>query len=90
MVLLGPAIAPIAGGTASHYLSWRILQHALGVMGAVGLVLIAFFLPETLDPALLRTRRKGGEKRTGFVWLNPFGGLWLLRSPNVFAVVSCC
>lgn len=89
MILLGPAIAPIAGGAASHYLSWRWLQHALGVMGVAGFVLIIFFLPETLDPEILRTRRDGGQK-TCWVWLNPFSGLALLRSPNVLAVTVAC
>lgn len=88
MVFLGPALAPVAGGAASHYLSWRFLQYALGVMGVVGLVLVILILPETLDPDLLHTRKQGGEKKAGWVWLNPFNSLTLLRSPNVFAVVS--
>lgn len=59
-------------------------------MGVVGVLFIAFLLPETLDTDLLRTKRKGEEKRTGWVWLNPLRGLALLRSPNILAVVSSC
>lgn len=83
-----PIIAPIAGGMIAHYFSWRVLQHMLGVMGFVGLVPIIFLLPETLDPDLLRTKQKGGEQQSGWVWLNPFSSLTLLRSPNILAMVS--
>lgn len=83
-----PTIAPVAAGAIAHYFSWRLVQHALGIMGLIGLVPIFFWVPETLDPDLLRTKQKGGEKQLGWVWLNPFSGLSLLRSPNIVIVVS--
>jgi len=86
--ILGQALAPLAGGFAAHYYSWRIMQYFLGLVGLFVFFLIIFFLPETyhpgkrgvdkLDPSLLPKWRP--------VILNPLQPLWLLRSPNLFAV----
>ncbi|KAF8804007.1 MFS general substrate transporter [Phlegmacium glaucopus] len=87
-ILLGPALAPLAGGFAAHYYSWRLLQQFLGLVGLFVFFLIMFFLPETyhpgergvdkLDPSQLPKWRP--------VILNPLRPLWLLRSPNLLAV----
>ncbi|KAF9043989.1 major facilitator superfamily domain-containing protein [Panaeolus papilionaceus] len=87
-ILLGPALAPLAGGIAAHYFSWRLMQSTLGVVGIMAFILIAFTLPETshpgqrgvdkVDPSSLPTWRP--------VFVNPLGPLWLLRSPNLLAV----
>lgn len=47
-----------------------------------------FFFPETSHPGargIDKAVEKGGNP--GFVFLNPFSSLWLLRSPNLFLVV---
>ncbi|KAI0648498.1 MFS general substrate transporter [Trametes meyenii] len=84
---VGPAIAPVAGGLATHYATWRAAQWAIFAMGLGAYALIVLWLPETLDPAVARAKflqaaGEGGEHRT-FVWLNPFKSLALLRSPNI-------
>jgi MFS family permease len=90
-VLLGPALAPLVGGIAAHYFSWRLLQAALGGVGLLVWLLTFSVFPETyhpgergadnVDPATLSRWRP--------VILNPFDALWILRSPNMLAVVSC-
>ncbi|KAI0781543.1 MFS general substrate transporter [Trametes elegans] len=80
--LFGPAIAPLCGGVASHYFSWRHAQWALFVMGLFALVPVFLWLPETLDPEKLR-RWGATEEHKKPVFLNPFKSLALLRSPNI-------
>ncbi|PIL33166.1 MFS general substrate transporter [Ganoderma sinense ZZ0214-1] len=72
--MVGPAIAPLFGGLATHYASWRYAQWFLAVMGVSAFVPVALWLPETLDPDQLN-KTKGG--------VNPLASLTLLRSPNV-------
>ncbi|KAM5536391.1 hypothetical protein V8D89_009930 [Ganoderma adspersum] len=75
--LLGPAIAPLCGGLATHYASWRYMQWALGVMGITA-------LPETLDPEKLNKAKIEGK--TVLKVLNPFTSLVLLRSPTILVL----
>ena len=80
--MFGPAIAPLCGGLATHYASWRYAQFGLFIMGITAFVPVALWLPETLDPEQLdkvRARRK---------MLNPLASLAVLRSPNVLLPVS--
>ncbi|KAI8974223.1 MFS general substrate transporter [Trametes punicea] len=83
--LFGPAIAPLCGGFATHYFSWRLAQWALFVMGLFALVPVFLFLPETLDPEKLR-RWGATEEHKRPVLLNPFKSLGLLRSPNILVI----
>ncbi|KAF5325444.1 hypothetical protein D9619_010047 [Psilocybe cf. subviscida] len=88
--LLGPSIGPIAGGTATHYFSWRFMQGILGVMGLTAWLTIVFFFPETSQPGArgidqLRTE-EGPNYRPRFVFVNPLRPLALLRSPNLFLI----
>ncbi|KAJ7908793.1 MFS general substrate transporter [Mycena leptocephala] len=48
--LLGNALAPIVGGWAAHYSSWRYLHLALAVFGGVLWFLMLLYLPETSHP----------------------------------------
>ena len=76
-------------GIAAHYYSWRFMQLLLALVGLIVFFIIIFFLPETshpnkrgmdnFDPDLLPKWRP--------VILNPLEPFWLLRSPNVLAVV---
>ncbi|KAF5318029.1 hypothetical protein D9619_012107 [Psilocybe cf. subviscida] len=89
-ILLGPAIAPIAGGTATYYFSWRFMQGSLGVMGLIAWLAIVFFFPETSQPGargIDQLRKKEGQNyRPRFVFVNPLRPLALLRSPNLFLI----
>ncbi|OSD05260.1 MFS general substrate transporter [Trametes coccinea BRFM310] len=83
---VGPAIAPVAGGLATHYATWRAAQWAIFMMGLIPYIPIVFWLPETLDPEVARQKfleASGGKEGRRFVWLNPFRSLALLRSPNI-------
>ncbi|KAJ3486280.1 hypothetical protein NLI96_g4353 [Meripilus lineatus] len=83
-VLLGPAIAPLAGGIATHYYSWRAMQGSLFVFALFMFLVFLAYFPETSHPGARgvdKVVEKGGKVR--LVVLNPFSSLWLLRSPNV-------
>ncbi|KAF9009717.1 major facilitator superfamily domain-containing protein [Cyathus striatus] len=88
--LLGPALAPLVGGTAAHYASWRIMQFSLGVCGVATFISTILFLPETSHPGtrgidkLIASGKRIPQWRP--VILNPFSPLWLLKSPNLFLV----
>ncbi|EIW61025.1 MFS general substrate transporter [Trametes versicolor FP-101664 SS1] len=83
--LFGPAIAPLCGGVATHYFSWRYGQWGLFVLGLLVLIPVYFCLPETLDPE--KRRRWGAtEESKKPIFLNPFKSLGLLRSPNMVVV----
>ncbi|KAI0294293.1 MFS general substrate transporter [Multifurca ochricompacta] len=88
--LMGPSLAPIVGGLAARYASWRVLQFALGLCGASLFAAVLLLLPETSWP---RTRgidkfHEAGEPiDTWRTWLrNPFMHISIFRSPNVLAV----
>ncbi|KIJ33129.1 hypothetical protein M422DRAFT_265000 [Sphaerobolus stellatus SS14] len=93
-VLLGPALAPLAGGLASTYASWRVMQLILFGMALAALFAIMAFLPETNHPGTRGIDKllaqEEAEGRTGgwrFVILNPFQSLTLLKSPNILLIV---
>ncbi|KAF9043992.1 major facilitator superfamily domain-containing protein [Panaeolus papilionaceus] len=85
--LLGPSLAPVAGGTVTYYYSWRIMQGSLGILGFVVWVMMLKFFPETSQPGARGVDEilDKGEK-PGFIFINPLRPLWLLRSPSLFAV----
>ena len=58
---------------------------------SIALVLTMLLLPETSQPGAREVDkiRAKGEK-VGFVILNPFKSLGLLRSPNILLIVSLC
>ncbi|KAI8974224.1 MFS general substrate transporter [Trametes punicea] len=83
---VGPAIAPVAGGIATHYATWRAAPWALFAMAVMAYIPTIFWLPETLGPEIARKKlleAAGGQQGKAFVWLNPFKSLALLRSPNI-------
>ncbi|KIJ12561.1 hypothetical protein PAXINDRAFT_82771, partial [Paxillus involutus ATCC 200175] len=83
--LVGLAIAPLCGGVAAEYWSWRGLHLALGIWGLLQMLLIHIFLPETAHPNTRGVDKMGCSTRM-VVWVNPFSSLGLLRSPNIMAV----
>lgn len=85
--LFGLAAAPLAGGTAAEYWSWRGFQVALGVWGLIQMGLMYWFLPETAHPGtrgIDRLKDEGSRKR--LVLVNPFRSLGMLRSPILILV----
>ena len=89
-VLLGAAIAPFVGGVMAHYYSWRTTQYGLCVAALLSFALTAALQPETAWPGARGVDKLGEREggRTRWVWLNPFGSIGLLRSPNVCLIVS--
>ncbi|GAA5817662.1 hypothetical protein MFLAVUS_011213 [Mucor flavus] len=86
--ILGPAVAPIAGGYIDQYLGWRWIFYIKTIMGGVLTILSYIFIKETLyvpntkklpPPANIKERLQ----RLKF---NPFGSLELLLLPDVAAV----
>ncbi|KIM49869.1 hypothetical protein M413DRAFT_117879 [Hebeloma cylindrosporum] len=95
-VLLGPALAPLAGGLAAHYFSWRLMQLALGFVGLVIFVFALLVFPETYHPGERGVDKVDHAELPTWrpVFVNPLRPLLLLRSPNLMAVVHphwlCC
>ncbi|KAL4255122.1 MFS transporter superfamily protein [Pleurotus pulmonarius] len=99
ITLLGPALAPVTGGLATHYASWRALQWVFLVYGLMLFASIALWLPETSHPGTLGAEKQQREAqdmpgapprqidRLGWVWLNPLSCMALLRSPNLLLVM---
>ncbi|KJA19694.1 hypothetical protein HYPSUDRAFT_856658 [Hypholoma sublateritium FD-334 SS-4] len=86
--LIGPSIAPLAGGYAAQYYSWRAMQGALGVTGIITLYFIWVFLPETSHFSADggKTELKNTKVLRNFISVNPLRPLWLLRSPPFFMI----
>ncbi|KIJ26240.1 hypothetical protein M422DRAFT_192491 [Sphaerobolus stellatus SS14] len=89
-VLLGLAIAPMTGGIAAIYASWRLMPIIIFGISLSCLISVIMFLPETCHPGSrgVDKLREGAELagrtyRPKWVWLNPFQSLKLLRGPNV-------
>ncbi|KAF8638900.1 hypothetical protein AX17_001951 [Amanita inopinata Kibby_2008] len=86
--LLGPALAPLAGGLAAHFASWRMMQLLLGVVGFSVFIVMILYFPETSHPGCRGVDKLQTEERlrwTSFI-VNPLGPLALLRSPNITLV----
>ena len=68
------------------------MQLALGFWGLAAFVWIFLFFPETSHPGARGVEKIDPVKRPTWrpVILNPLAPLWLLRSPNVLAVVGPC
>lgn len=74
------------------------MQGALLVCGLVAFLAVFFGLPETSHPKTRGIDKlhevkhpEGNESKLSLrklVWVNPLASLWLLRSPNLLAVVS--
>ncbi|RXW15013.1 hypothetical protein EST38_g10836 [Candolleomyces aberdarensis] len=94
-VLLGPALAPLAGGAAAHYASWRAMQLILAIAVLLVFISVLLILPETSHPGTrgvdkreVPVSSRNSLKLTMPVILNPFKPLLLLRSPNVLIVAT--
>ncbi|KAF8888325.1 major facilitator superfamily domain-containing protein [Infundibulicybe gibba] len=90
--LLGPALAPPAGGVAAHYASWRVMQLALAIAGFLAFVIMLLFFPETSHPGkrgidkLQLAPASSLRKSWKPYFVNPLRPLALLQSLNILAV----
>ncbi|KAJ9054839.1 Dityrosine transporter 1 [Entomophthora muscae] len=84
--LLGQLLGPIIGGVVTHYASWKHIFFSLAGMGALSVLSILIFLPETLvskKPSPLKsTNRFPFVIRVGKL-PNPFGSLGFLLYAKV-------
>ncbi|KAI6119671.1 major facilitator superfamily domain-containing protein [Pisolithus croceorrhizus] len=85
--LFGLAVAPLAGGTAAEYWSWRGFQVTLGGWCLIQLGLMYWFLPETAHPGTRGIDRlKDESSRKRLVLVNPFKSLGMLKSPILILI----
>ncbi|KAF5348396.1 hypothetical protein D9758_010898 [Tetrapyrgos nigripes] len=79
----------------TQFFSWRIMQFGLGFFGFLVFLVMCVFFPETSIPGNrgiekrrqeLQAQGKPESELKGFVWINPFKELLLLRSPNLLGV----
>ncbi|KAG2066503.1 MFS general substrate transporter [Suillus decipiens] len=87
VTLLGNAIAPFLRGAATQYWSWRNFRYCIGTWGLLEMLLVYLSLPETSHPSTLGIDKLTRRRLIHITWVNPLGSLWLLRSPNLFAVM---
>ncbi|KAJ3566595.1 hypothetical protein NP233_g6898 [Leucocoprinus birnbaumii] len=92
-ILMGPSLAPVAGGIAAQYASWRHMQLIIGILGLIAFGIIWVFFPETSHPGTrgidkLRRQAEGGAKiRWTQYFVNPLSPLGLLRAPNIVTIM---
>ena len=75
-------------GVAAAYFSWRHMHYVLFAAATLAFMIIFLALPETIHPGTRGVDKAPESDKNKFVWLNPLSSLWLLRSPNLLAVVS--
>ncbi|KAG2148788.1 major facilitator superfamily domain-containing protein [Suillus clintonianus] len=85
--LFGFAVAPFIGGAAAQYWSWRNLHYSLAAWGLLEMLLIYLAFPETSHPGTLGIDKLTRRRWIHITWINPLSSLWLLRSPNLLAVM---
>ncbi|KAG1749493.1 MFS general substrate transporter [Suillus lakei] len=86
-MIFGFAVAPFVGGAAAQYWSWRNLHYSLAAWGLLEMLLIYLSFPETSHPGTLGINKLTRRRWFHITWVNPLSSLWLLRSPNLFAVM---
>ncbi|RDL36997.1 MFS general substrate transporter [Venustampulla echinocandica] len=62
---MGPALGPLIGGFINQYTSWRWTFYVLLIWSGANLGMIAFLVPETYHPVLLRNKARKVRKETG-------------------------
>ncbi|KAG2040350.1 major facilitator superfamily domain-containing protein [Suillus americanus] len=87
VTFLGYAVSPFLGGAATEYWSWRNLHYCLGACGLLEMILIYLSFPETSHPGTLGIDKVTRRGWIHITWVNPLSSLWLLRSPNLLAVI---
>ncbi|KFA50000.1 hypothetical protein S40293_05966 [Stachybotrys chartarum IBT 40293] len=87
--LCGPGIAPIIGGALTQAFGWRSTQWYLTVFGGVQILLILFFLPETLQRRPKKEETGGKMTVGGFLkkCVEPLQILGMMRHPAIFVAI---
>ncbi|KAK3319474.1 major facilitator superfamily domain-containing protein [Cercophora scortea] len=92
--LCGPGIAPIIGGALTQGFGWRSTQWYLCIFGGVLLLMILFFLPETLKqkPAMSESEKDAPKPKMTVgrfirAAVEPLAVLGLLRHPAIFVAI---
>ena len=62
---IGPSVGPLIGGFINQYTSWRWTFYVLLIWAGATFGAIAFFVPETYHPVLLRNKARKLRKATG-------------------------
>jgi len=77
-------------GVAAYYYSWRAMQGFLGLVGFLTFCMIHCWFPETSQSrGIDKMRANSGENaKDHSFFINPLRPLLLLRSPNLFLIVS--
>ncbi|TFK35456.1 MFS general substrate transporter [Crucibulum laeve] len=92
---LAASAAPPVGGVLAEYISWRAAQNLLASVGTILFIVVLFYLPETSHPGAIGIEKDSIDSLQRPTWrpifINPLKPLWLLRSPNLFAITltSC-
>ncbi|KAG2108054.1 major facilitator superfamily domain-containing protein [Suillus discolor] len=87
ITLIGDSVAPFLGGAATQYWSWRNLHYSIAAWGSLEMLFIYLSFPETSHPGTLGIDKLSSRGSIHIPWINPLSSLWLLRSPNVSAVM---
>ncbi|KAG1805000.1 major facilitator superfamily domain-containing protein [Suillus plorans] len=87
ITLIGYTVGPFVGGAATQYWSWRNLHYSICAWALLEMLFIYLSLPETSHPGTLGIDKLPSRRSIHIVWINPLSTLWLLRSPNLFAVM---
>ncbi|KAG2139128.1 major facilitator superfamily domain-containing protein [Suillus bovinus] len=84
---IGWGVAPFVGGAATQYWSWRNFHYSIGAWGLLEMLFIYLSFPETSHPGTLGIDKLPSRGWIHITRINPLRSLWLLRSPNLFAVM---
>ncbi|KAM0252872.1 hypothetical protein ACHAQJ_007502 [Trichoderma viride] len=69
---IGPSVGPLLGGFINYFTHWRWTYYVLLIWAGVMFFAIAFIVPETYHPILLRNKARQMRKETGDDrWLAP-------------------
>lgn len=84
---IGPSLGPLLGGFINENVSWRWTFYVLIIWSAAMLASIAFFVPETYHPVLLKgkaikLRKETGEER----WKAPMEKVSLISKSTLFII----
>ncbi|KAJ7119035.1 major facilitator superfamily domain-containing protein [Mycena epipterygia] len=84
--LIGPAIGPFVAGVIVTFRSWRVIFYLQAALGGFSVILVFFFLPETIhykrsEELLGLTRLQTAHQL--WQWTNPLRVIKLYKYPNL-------
>lgn len=87
--LIGPAFGPFIGGIIVTFRTWRDIFWLQTALGGLALILVYFFLPETIHykrSEQLKDLRTSQRLNTVWGWVNPLRVIKLYQYPNLLIV----